>query len=545
MYNNDPKVISGAMLLIGSALILSNNAQAITQDEILANQVKTTAVETPKFWIDSGKASLDKADRIANNKKKAKNVILFIGDGMGISTVAASRIFEGQSQPGNRGGEEHSLSFEKFPHVALSKVYQVNQQTPDSAPTMSSMMTGVKTNDGELSVGAIVPRYELSGKVIDDNKTITLLEQAEDRGMSTGVVSTARITHATPAACYAHISNRDWEGDTLLPAGSSVKDIAYQLVNFHKNTNFKSDGLEVALGGGRSYFMPDTMTDPEDTTKKGLRKDSDLTSQWTSQYKNAAYVYDKKGWDAIDVKNTDHLLGLFESSNHMEYEADRLKDTGGEPSLTEMTEKAIQILKKNPKGYFLMVEAGRIDHAHHVGNAYRALTDTVELSKAVQKAVDMTDSAANDTLIIVSADHSHTFTIGGYPQRGNPILGLVTGSGAKSYTLDANKKPYATLSYANGPGSRPRPTLTASVDILQEFAPATEKITGDLSITDTMHPNFLQEATVPLGSETHAAEEVAIYAKGPRAYLFQGTQEQSYIYQVMAKALGITPTVYK
>ena len=544
MYNNDPKVISGAMLLIGSALILSNNAQAITQDEILANQVKTTAVETPKFWIDSGKASLDKADRIANNKKKAKNVILFIGDGMGISTVTASRIFEGQSQPGNRGGEEHSLSFEKFPHVALSKTYQVNQQTSDSAPTMSSMMTGVKTNDGELSVGANVKRGELSGKVIDDNKTMTLLEQAEDRGMSTGIISTARITHATPAACYAHISNRDWEADSKLPAGSSVNDIAYQLVNFHK-TNLKSDGLEVALGGGRSYFMPDTMADPEDTTKKGLRKDGDLTAQWTSQYKNADFVFDRSGWDKIDPAKTDHLLGLFESTNHMEYEADRLKDTGGEPSLTEMTEKAIQILKKNPKGYFLMVEAGRIDHAHHSGNAYRALTDTVELSNAVQKAVDMTDSAANDTLIVVSADHSHTFTIAGYPQRGNPILGLVTSPGKATPDLAADGKPYATLSYANGGGYRTaRPTLTASSSILP-VTPAAGQ--ADVNILDTMNPNFIQEATVPtgFGSETHAAEDVAIYAKGPRAYLFQGTQEQSYIYQVMAKALGITPTVYK
>ena len=544
MYNNDSKVISGAMLLIGSAFMLSNNAQAITQDEILANQVKTTAVETPKFWITQGQASLDKADRIANNKKKAKNVILFIGDGMGVSTVTASRIFEGQSLPGNRGGEEHSLSFEKFPHVALSKTYQVNQQTSDSAPTMSSMITGVKTNEGVLSVGAIVPRGELSGKVIDDNKTMTLLEQAEERGMSTGIISTARITHATPAACYAHISNRDWEADRNLPAGSSVRDIAYQLVNFHK-TNLKSDGLEVALGGGRTNFIPETMADPEDTASKGLRKDGvDLTAQWTSQYINPAYVYDKKGWDAIDVKNTDHLLGLFERS-HMEYEADRLKDTNGEPSLTEMTEKAIQILKKNPKGFFLMVEAGRIDHAHHSGNAYRAITDTVEMSNAVQKAVDMTDSAANDTLIVVSADHSHTFTIAGYPQRGNPILGLVTSPGEAKPDLAADGKPYATLSYANGGGYRTaRPTLTASSSILP-VTPAAGQ--ADVNILDTMNPNFIQEATVPtgFGSETHAAEEVAIYAKGPRAYLFQGTQEQSYIYQVMAKALGITPTVYK
>ncbi|MEI8236532.1 MAG: alkaline phosphatase, partial [Methylococcaceae bacterium] len=158
MYNNDSKVISGAMLLIGSALMLSNNAQAATQAEI-------TAAENPKYWIEKGQKSLTDADNTANNKKTAKNVILFIGDGMGISTITASRIFEGQLKAGNRGGEENSLSFEKFPHVALSKTYQVNQQTPDSAPTMSSMMTGVKTNDSELSVSAIVPK---GAATIDD-----------------------------------------------------------------------------------------------------------------------------------------------------------------------------------------------------------------------------------------------------------------------------------------------------------------------------------------------------------------------------------------
>jgi alkaline phosphatase len=167
------------------------------------------------------------------------------------------------------------------------------------------------------------------------------------------------------------------------------------------------------------------------------------------------------------------------------------------------------------------------------------------MSNAVQKAVDMTDSAANDTLIVVSADHSHTFTIAGYPQRGNPILGLVTSPGEAKPDLAADGKPYATLSYANGGGYRTaRPTLTASSSILP-VAPAAGQ--ADVNILDTMNPNFIQEATVPtgFGSETHAAEEVAIYAKGPRAYLFQGTQEQSYIYQVMAKALGFAPTVYK
>jgi len=475
-----------------------------------------STVETPAFWMESGKKAIKAAEELSRNDKPAKNVILFVGDGMGISTITAARIFEGQTKPNNRGGEENSLSFELFPYVALSKTYSANQQTPDSAPTMSAIITGVKTNDGELSVSSAVAREEKSADVVNKHKTITLLEQAEAKGLSTGVVSTARLTHATPAACYAHTSERDWESDADLPAGATVSDIAKQLINFSYG-----NGLEVALGGGRSMFLPTTVADPEDEGKKGSRKDGlDLTRQWLTKYSKSAYVFNQTGFDAIDPNKTEHLLGLFERS-HMEYEHDRPSDTGHEPSLTEMTAKAIDILSKNKKGYFLMVEGGRIDHAHHAGNAYRALTEAVELSNAVRKAVEKT--SRKDTLIIVTADHSHTFTIAGYPARGNPILGLVKQPGNTAFAKDKNGKPYTTLGYANGPGYRgpnERPDLTA---------------------VDTAHPDFLQEATVPMASETHGAEDVAIFASGPQAHLFHGVQEESYIYQVMAKVLKIKP----
>lgn len=504
MSDNEFKLNFSASVLAGILLAISDVSRA------------SNDIETPKFWLDSGKVSIKASEKLGRNENQAKNVILFVGDGMGISTITAARILEGQSKANNRGGEESSLSFEQLPYLALSKTYSVNQQTPDSAPTMTAMITGVKTNDGELSVGMAVARQEKSATIITANKVKTLLEQAEEKGLSTGIVSTARLTHATPAACYAHTSERDWESDAQMPADATVSDIAKQLINFSYG-----NGLEVALGGGRSYFLPTTQADPEDAGKTGGRKDGlDLTQQWLGKYKNPAYVYDKVGFDAIDAKKTDHLLGLFERS-HMEYEYDRAKDTAGEPSLTEMTAKAIDILSKNKKGYVLMVEAGRIDHAHHAGNAYRALTDAVELSNAVRKALEKTNS--KNTLIVVTADHSHTFTIAGYPERGNPILGLVKQPGDSAFAKDKNGKPYTTLGYANGPGYRgpsARPDLTA---------------------VDTAHPDFLQEAAIPMDSETHAAEDVAIFANGPKAHLFHGVQEQSYIYQVMAKALNLKP----
>jgi len=234
-------------------------------------------------------------------------------------------------------------------------------------------------------------------------------------------------------------------------------------------------------------------------------------------------VWNKADFEAIDAKKTKRLLGLFERS-HLEYEIDREKDTAGEPSLSDLTTKAIDILSKNEKGFFLMVEGGRIDHAHHAGNARRALTDTIAFSDAVKTALDKVN--LEETLIIVTADHSHVFTIAGYPTRGNDILGKVIsndaqGNAAESYSLDDNGLPYTTLSYANGPGYRgpgARPDLT------------------DIDTTDVA---YLQEALLPLSSETHAGEDVAVFATGLSAHLIRGVQEQTISFYVIAKALGL------
>ncbi len=490
----------------------------------------TQVPESAGEWFQAGQAAVRVNKYELPNLRRAKNVILFVGDGMGVSTVTAARILEGQMK--GRDGEFNRLSFERFNHTAHSVTASANQQTSDSAPTATAMVSGVKANDGAISVDQSIVRTETSADVTAAKSVKTILERAEERGMSTGVVTTARFTHATPAVNYAHIADRDWEADSNLPAGATVKDIARQLLEFPYG-----DGLEVALGGGRSYFMPKTAADPEYPTQKGRRADSrDLTAEWTAKYNNSEYVWNQTQFDAVNPARTDHLLGLFERS-HMRYEADRKDDAAGEPSLAEMTEQAIKILQKNRKGYYLMVEAGRVDHAHHAGNAYRALTDAIALSDAVKKAKHLTND--KDTLILVTADHSHVFTIAGYPSRGNPILGKTAVDGVQA--KDALGLPYTTLSYANGPG------WTGGLQ-RKEFNPANEgtvaaeyagnKLRPDLSAIDTEAPNYMQEATVPMGSETHAGEDVAIYADGPSAYLVRGTLEQNVIYHIMADALG-------
>ena len=478
--------------------------------------------ENPEFWKRDGWAAIDKAKNEKPRKGKAKNVILFIGDGMGVSTLTASRIFEGQMH--GESGEENRLSFEQFPYSALSKTYSANQQTSDSAPTMAGIVTGLKTDEGVLSIDQNVVRGNY--KTAAGNQAKTILEMAEESGRSTGVVSTARITHATPGACYSHTPDRDWEADNDIlirkkdAYDAGFPDIARQLIEFKTG-----DGLEVALGGGRTKFLPKEIADPESANLTGERRDKrDLTQEWLKK-PNSAYVWNKAQFDAIDPKKTKHLLGLFQPS-HMQFETDRAKDKAGEPSLAEMTTKAIDILSQNKNGYFLMVEGGRIDHAHHLGNAFRALRDTVALSDAVRAASQKVN--LDDTLIIVTADHSHTLTIAGYPARGNNILGLVhevddDGNVEAAPKLDRDKKPYTTLGYANGPGNKgnpDRPVLTQ------------EQVTN---------PDYLQSSGVPLIDETHGGEDVAIFATGVNAYLIRGSMEENWIFYVMADALRLRP----
>ncbi|MEO8003226.1 MAG: alkaline phosphatase, partial [Arenimonas sp.] len=405
-------MMTTAALSVCIAGVLSQSS-AEADDNVKSRPHKAYQVptESPNQWFLQG---VNTAIGHSSAKAKAKNIILFVGDGMSLTTVAASRIYEGQQK--GSSGEENLLSFETMPYSGFSKTYNTDSQTPDSAGTMSAMMTGVKTKIGFLSIDQTANRGNC-GSSINAHLT-TLLELAETAGLSTGIVTTTAITHATPAATYAHVPERNWENDGDLPEeakASGCHDIARQFVDFNIG-----DGIEVAMGGGRQHFLPGGADDPEYQEFFGVRLDNrNLIDEWQKKSPGSQYVWNKAQLDAVDLKKTKHLLGLFEPS-HMNYEADRPKDRAGEPSLSEMTRSAITILQNNPNGFFLMVEGGRIDHANHSGNAFRALTETVSFSNAVRTAMEMTSD--KDTLIIVTADHSHTMTFSGYPVRGNPIL---------------------------------------------------------------------------------------------------------------------------
>ena len=446
----------------------------------------------------------------------AKNVILFVGDGMSLATITAARILDGQLAGGP--GEENVLSFESFPFSGLVKTYNTDRQSPDSAGTMTAIMTGVKTRAGIVGLSEAARRGRCAE--LEAHWLVTALELAERAGMSTGVVTTARITHATPAAAYAHSPDRGWEGDADLgekARSAGCTDIASQLVHFPFG-----DGLEVALGGGRINFLPRQTRNAGSPAHRGRRKDGrDLTREWLNRSPAARYVTRRSELMEVDAAETRHLLGLF-SSSHMAYELDRRRADSEEPSLVEMVQRALDLVSRNPKGFLLVVESGRIDHAHHAGNAQRALVEAIELSRAVQLAMDRTRE--HDTLIVVTADHGHGISIGGRNvPRGNPVLGLVKDD------VDLSGLPYTVLSYATGPGLG---KLHATPRVGQNRV--------DLRELDLDDPDFRQEATFPLRATAHSAEDVPVYARGPWAHLLSGTIEQNVIFHVIEHAAQLS-----
>jgi alkaline phosphatase len=467
----------------------------------------STVTQAGDSYFTAAQADLQEIITRQPNVRRARNVILFVGDGMSIPTMTAARIMQGQQR--GQDGESNRLAMETLlPHVALSKTYTHDAQVADSAPTATAMVSGVKANNGTIGVTQEVVNGVCASQ--KGHEVVTIFESAEAAGYATGIISTARVTHATPAAAYAKTAQRDWENDTNLSdeaRANGCADVAAQLVDWPAG-----NGFEVVLGGGRQNFMLDSQPDPEAADRTGRRADGrDLVAEWQAKYNDAAYVWNREQFDAVDPAATGHLMGLFEMS-HMQYDADRDDGPTGEPSLAEMTAKAIDVLSLNDNGFVLMVEAGRIDHAHHAGNGFRALEDTIALDAAVQAAYDRVDP--EETLIIVTADHSHVFTMAGYPARNNPILGL-TGAVAD------DGKPYTTLGYQNGPG-------------------AVEGARADLTGVDTTARDFLQQALVPLAeSETHAGDDVGIYAQGPWAHLFDGVMEQNLIYHVIAHATDL------
>ncbi|KAH8324333.1 hypothetical protein KR074_005406 [Drosophila pseudoananassae] len=467
-------------------------------------------------WYDRGINELKKAVSREFNRRRAKNVILFVGDGMGPNTVTAARIYGFK--------EEGLLTWENFPHMGLLKTYCADKQVPDSFSTATALFGGVKVNYETGGVDANVPLGNCTASQDEDHHVQTILKWAQVDGMRTGFVTTTRVTHATPAALYAHVPDRRWECETGMKPEDRAQgcmDIARQLIE--KPTGQK---INVIMGGGRQMLMSnvtDSAADPVDTWASKSGDGRDLIRDWR-QLKEAegvshAVVQNNRELWNLNGDNTDCVLGIF-ANGHLMYDHERDRSESGMPSLSNMTLKAMEVLGNSDKGFLLVVEAGLIDQAHHRGKARKALHEVLELNTAVESTLNFLKSTdrLDETLVIVTADHSHSLTINGHPERGASILGLA----GKSKTENT---PYTTLTYGTSyQGFQVDPETQKRKNPTEE------------DITDW---EYTQQAAINTDENLHGGSDVTIHAEGAMSYLFHGVHEQSYVAHAISYALRI------
>ncbi|XP_045602749.1 alkaline phosphatase isoform X2 [Procambarus clarkii] len=501
-------------------LLLVTVSAAFTSSEFVYPSPHPRETES-SYWNDLARKELEEAIHKPKLTNVAKNVILFLGDGMGITVNTAGRILKGQKK--GVSGEEGFLVWDRFPNVGLLKTYNVDKQVPDSAATATAFLAGVKANYYTLGVNGKVKRGNCEASLKAENRVDSILKWAQDADKSTGVVTTAQVTHATPAALYAKSADRRWQCETkIFTAGEEshkCKDIALQLVEDEPATKMK-----VIIGGGRQELGAPLEDNAE---KKCVRTDGrNLVDEWkkvkTSQGETNAYVTTTRELQSLDTENTEYIMGLF-GDLHVPYEVDRNTSLDGTPSLKEMVQVALRRLLRDDDGFFLLVEGGRIDHGLHYGQPLRALEELLAMEEALNAAMEMVN--LEETLIVVTADHSHVMTINGYPERGNNILGVVMNEDDVS-----DHMPYTTLMFTNGHGFNY--TWTGE-----------EVMRRNLTGVDTNDKDFEPLAAVPTyaGSETHGGEDVGVYAIGPMAHLFHRVHEQNYVAHVMAYASCIGP----
>ncbi|MFT5042599.1 MAG: alkaline phosphatase, partial [Hyphomicrobiaceae bacterium] len=353
MKSNTPKTCFtygfAALLLCVTGLPATVGADSAIKEKPVARSGRSNAVPLPAPREVAGTyaKALEDARALRPIDHQADSAIIFIGDGMGMSTVTAARILAGQRE--GRSGEEGMLAWEHLPSSAFVKTFNTNQQVADSAGTATAIFTGHRTNSGVLGIGPSVSRGDCEGS--KRAPLASLFELATGAGLATGVVTDTRITHATPAAAYAHTPERDWESNLEMPEAAreaGCKDIATQLVDAN---------IDVVFGGGLRAFLPQTdfrQLASGGGSGVGERTDGrNLVQAWLAQSPDRRFITDKDALDKLDPSVDGAVLGLFAPS-HLAYRYKRANTD--QPSLTDMTTRAIELLQSKSKRWLLLVE---------------------------------------------------------------------------------------------------------------------------------------------------------------------------------------------
>ncbi|USK33190.1 alkaline phosphatase [Bacillus sp. F19] len=361
--------------------------------------------------------------------------------------------------------------------VGMHRTYSANSEVTDSAAAGTAMATGVKTNNGMISTSP------------DGKELKTILEASEEAGKASGLVATSTITHATPAVFASHVASRVNEAD-----------IAPQLLE---------NEVDVILGGGKKYF-PDSLL---------------------NEAKEEGYKFVDDSKKLANAGKTDKLIGLF-AEEGMAPELDR--DEMNQPSLAEMTEKSLDVLKKDKDGFFLMVEGSQIDWAGHDQDAAWAMKDSEAFEDALAEVLEFAKKDKN-TLVVVAGDHdTGGMSVGGY-SKGDAkleVLRNVTATGdfmVSKLNADRSNAKEVVKQYAN-------------IDLTDA---ENQKIKAasmpDIAINEVIS----ERALVGWSSTNHTGTDVPLYAFGPGSNLFGGLHNNTDLPQLMAKAMNVKFTPSK
>ncbi|PLV58745.1 alkaline phosphatase [Thermotoga sp. KOL6] len=410
---------------------------------------------------------------IALSFSQVKNVIYFIGDGMGLAHAYLTSMIEGRP-----------LSFMKTPYVGLVKTHSANSWVTDSAAAGTALASGFKTNNGMINIlpdGTIVP---------------TIFEVAKAYGVKTGIIVTCRVTHATPAAFYAHVKSRGEENE-----------IAKQLI--------ESETIDVVMGGGWANFLPKSL---------GGKRNDELDLIEIAREKGYAYVTTKSDLMQLPA-DAEKVLALFAPS-HLAPASER---SGDQPMLYEMVEKALEILSKDNEPFFLMVEGSQIDWEAHGNDVYGVWKEVLEFDKAVQVALDFA-LRRGDTLVVVTADHETGglgLSAGDYMVDVEKIRGFTKTADwimANYSTADKESFKEAIKEYFG---------LTLSDEDLERIS-ASKKPSAELGKI------LSEKVNVGWTTTSHSGVPVPVYAFGPGAENFTGFLDNTEIPRIIMRLTGYT-----
>jgi len=462
--------------------------------------------------------------------RKAKNVILFIGDGMSPAHRVAARLLAKGIAEGKALGK---LAIDDMPHMALVATAGSDSIITDSANSASAYATGHKSAVNAMGVYA-----DRTPDPLDDPRVETVTSLAQRRqNMAIGIVTNTEIEDATPAAMVAHTRRRT-EYDRIVEQYFAAKP-------------------DVLMGGGRANFLP--------KSENGSRRRDE--SDFVAQFRAAGYSVALTGPEMVSAAKdpgTTRLLGLFTLGN-MEGALDRKFLKGGtvskfpeQPDLTEQVGAALEVLSKNPSGFFLMVESGMIDKYTHLLDMERAVYDTIMLDNAVRLARDWATARGDDTLILVVADHNHP--IG--------LLGTIDDDMTKETPapLRERVRVYERAGFPNYPAPDAE-GYPARVDVSRRLAlfsaslpdhyetlrpkldnPNEPTVAGKDAGTFVANERYksvpgaaLRLGNLPamINADVHSGEDVILTATGPGSERVRGQMENTEVFRIIAEALGL------